>query len=79
MLEGDAYATARNQANNSNRKLHRMYQYLKGLQIHEILPVKFGGNPVDIDNKVALTPKQHAQFTVFWNRILKELGDMVDE
>ena len=79
VLEGDAYATARNQANNSNRKLHRMYQYLKGLQIHEILPVKFGGNPVDIDNKVALTPKQHAQFTVFWNRILKELGDMVDE
>ncbi|MGN0495921.1 MAG: polymorphic toxin-type HINT domain-containing protein, partial [Lachnospiraceae bacterium] len=79
VLEGDDYAISRKQANRSNRKLHRMYKYLKGLEIHEVLPVKFGGNPIDVDNKVVLTKKQHSKFTVFWNKILKELGDMKDE
>lgn len=65
VLEGNDYATARKEANKANAKLHRLYAYLKGLQIHEVLPVKFGGSPTDIDNKVALTAEQHSKFTVF--------------
>lgn len=35
-------------------------------------PVKFGGSPTDIDNKIALTQKEHSEFTKFWNKILRE-------
>ncbi len=79
ILEGDEYIKARKEANKVNARLHRLYTHLKGLQIHEVLPIKFGGSASDIDNKVALTPKQHSAFTVFWNRILKEIGDMDNE
>ncbi|UZQ52274.1 HNH endonuclease signature motif containing protein [Clostridium kluyveri] len=43
------------------------------MQIHEVHPVKFGGSPTDISNKIPLTPKEHAQYTTWWNRLLKEL------
>jgi hypothetical protein len=46
---------------------------LKGLQIHEIQPVKFGGSPVDSANKIALDPLDHAQYTVWWNRLQRGL------
>ncbi|OYP01399.1 hypothetical protein CG709_11080 [Lachnotalea glycerini] len=72
ILEGSEYDTARKLANNTNAKLHRQYSHLDGVQIHEMHPVKFGGSPTDIDNKIALTQKEHAQYTKFWNKILRE-------
>ncbi len=46
---------------------------LKGLEIHEIHPVKFGGNPTDMANKIFLTPTQHAEYTNFWNSLMHSL------
>lgn len=48
------------------------YTYFERVQIHEMKPVKFGGSPISIDNKIALLPKEHAKYTAYWNRILRE-------
>lgn len=68
LIDDDQYAKAREQANEANREIHRANPDLKKLQIHEIKPVRFGGDPVDPNNKITLTPKQHMEFTVWWNR-----------
>ncbi len=72
ILEGAEYKEARNAANNANAKIRRQDLELKGLEIHEIHPVKLGGSPTDASNKVALTPKDHAAFTAFFNRLVRE-------
>lgn len=73
LLEGEEYNYARKLANKINTSLHKQYSELDGLQIHEMHPVKFGGSPTDIDNKIALTPKEHAKYTAFWNKVLREM------
>ena len=73
VLEGDEYNTARNLANKTNTNIHKNRPDLKGTQIHEVHPVKFGGSPTDIDNKIALSPKEHAKYTTFWNKKLREI------
>ena len=73
LLEGNEYNTARNLANKTNANIHQNRPDLKGTQIHEVHPVKFGGCPTDIDNKIALLPKEHAKYTAFWNKKLKEI------
>ena len=40
--------------------------HLKGLQIHEVHPVKFGGSPTDPANKIYLSPTAHSQYTNFF-------------
>ncbi|UKB85368.1 hypothetical protein LF887_07010 [Chryseobacterium sp. MEBOG06] len=47
ILEGAEYEAARKATNNANRALHRTNPEFKGLQIHEIHPVKFGGDPTN--------------------------------
>lgn len=73
ILDGDEYDAARKLANSVNNKLHRIFPEFGDFEFHEILPVKFGGSPSDIVNKIPLSPETHRQFTVFWNRILKGL------
>lgn len=70
-LEGAEYTTARNLANKTNAALHKANPQLKGVQIHEIHPVKFGGSPTDMSNKIFLTPSQHSQYTNFWNSLMR--------
>lgn len=72
ILEGTEYTNARNLANKTNANIHRNRPDLKGTQIHEMHTVKFGGSPTDIDNKIALSPKEHAKYTAFWNKVLRE-------
>ena len=36
-------------------------------------PVKFGGSPTDFDNKIALRPKEHARYTAYWNKVLRNM------
>ena len=79
VLESDEYTNARKLANKTNRNLHKQNPELDGLQIHEMHPVKFGGSPTNIDNKIALTSKEYAKYTIFWNRKLKELKGKNDE
>lgn len=33
-------------------------------------PIKFGGSPTDISNKIILTRPQHIEFTKYWNRLM---------
>jgi hypothetical protein len=73
LLEGEEYEAARDAANAANRALHRADSSLAGLQIHEIKPVKFGGSPTNIANKIALTQKDHSPFTSWWNNLMRSL------
>lgn len=74
ILEGKEYQVARKAANSANRKLHRADPSLRGKQLHEIAPVKFGGSPTASSNKIVLSPKQHAEYTKFWNRSQRDLN-----
>lgn len=74
LLEGTEYTSARNLANSTNAAIRRANpEIFKGLQIHEIHPVKFGGSPTDISNKIFLTPSQHAHYTNFWNTLMRKI------
>lgn len=55
----------------------------KGLQIHEIHPVKFGGSPTDLLNKVFLTPEEHRLYNTFWfklqlNKMKKSIEKIIE-
>lgn len=73
LLNEEEHDQARKLADQANANLHRADPSLDHLQIHEVKPVKFGGDPQDIDNKIALTPKEHAQYTTWWNRKQREI------
>ncbi len=74
ILQGREYEDARAEANAENDRLHKKHPEWAGMQIHERHPVKFGGDPIGINNKMILTPQEHARYTAFWNRILSEMG-----
>jgi hypothetical protein len=69
LLKGVEYEQARNVANQANRMMHGENSALDGLRIHEIQPVKFGGNPTDSANKIALSPSVHTLYTNWWNQV----------
>jgi hypothetical protein len=74
VLAGAEYDAARKAANAANAALRRADPAAyAGKQIHEIIPVKFGGSPTDIANKIAVTPAQHAELTNFWNQLMRGL------
>jgi RHS repeat-associated protein len=73
LLEGAEYDAARSAANAANRTMHQADPALKGLQIHEIQPVKFAGSPTDPANRIPLTPQVHTQYNVWWNRLMKDI------
>lgn len=56
LLTGTEYAEARRLANRTNAKLRRQLDIPAG---HEIIPVKYGGSPTDLDNKVFLPRDVH--------------------
>ncbi|UOE51297.1 DUF6443 domain-containing protein [Mucilaginibacter sp. SMC90] len=73
LIEGTEYDNARKLANKTNKGIRAANpDALKGLQIHEVKPIKFDGSPVDMANKIFLTPKEHAQYTNFWNKIMRQ-------
>ncbi len=72
LLEGAEYEAARNLANATNRGLHQQGLF-KGLEIHEIHPVKFGGSPTDLANKIGLPRPTHTLYTTWWNRLQRHL------
>jgi hypothetical protein len=75
MLTNPEYAQARLQANAVNRALHKVDPSLKGMHIHEIKPVKFGGSPTDLSNKISVTPAEHSAMTNFWNRLQRDIEE----
>src|SRR5260370_3314572 len=69
LLEGAEYDGARAEANAANAAIRRTHPTVEGLEIHEIQPVKFNGDPVGQENKVGLVQEAHALFTSWWNSL----------
>jgi RHS repeat-associated protein len=77
ILRGAEYDAARMAANSANRAIRAGNpDALKGMEIHEIHPVKLCGSPTDLANKAAIPgPLHRAQVTPWWNRLIKRLED----
>jgi RHS repeat-associated protein len=74
LLEGSEYQDARNAADQINRAIRNANpDLLEGLHIHEIQPVKFGGSPTDLFNKILLTPAEHIEYTNYWNAMMRAI------
>ncbi len=75
LIEGEEYAAARNAANNANRAIREEADLVgKGVNVHELTPVKFGGSPTDLSNKIILDASFHAsQVTPWWNKIMNSI------
>ena len=73
LLEGTEYENARKAANQANSALRRSGVVPKGYEIHEIQPVKFGGSPTDLANKIALPKSVHSQYTTWWRTLQRNL------
>ena len=73
VLKGEEYEAAKQAKMQANKVIHDSNSDLAGLHIHEIHPVKFGGDPVDSSNKIVLTKQEHAAYTAFWNRLQNKL------
>jgi len=46
---------------------------LRGMDIHDITPLKFGGDPLDPANKVPLLRRDHSPYTNWWNQMQRDL------
>jgi len=46
---------------------------LKGKEIHEIKPIKFGGDPIDPDNKQIVSPQEHKALNLWWSTIHRRI------
>ena len=74
LLSGTEYAEARKLANSANAQLRRQGGVPVGYEIHEIVPVKYGGSPTDPANKVYLPRATHrSEMTPWWNRLQMDL------
>ncbi|HEV7509645.1 MAG TPA: Ig-like domain-containing protein [Thermoanaerobaculia bacterium] len=73
LLEGAEYDAARTAANRANSALHKADKSLGGWQLHEVHPVKFGGDPVGLGNKMPLPAGAHGEVTNWWNALQRLL------
>jgi hypothetical protein len=73
LISGEEYREARRAADAANRAIRASNPDLVGKQLHEIAPVKFGGNPTDLSNKVSLTPEVHYELNNYWNSLQRYL------
>jgi hypothetical protein len=74
LVSGSEYAEARRLADNANAQLRRQGVVPQGYEIHEIVPVKYGGSPTDPANKVYLPAGTHRkEVTPWWNRLQRDL------
>lgn len=72
LIEGDEYNASRKLANSTNAAIRRLNPAMyEGLQIHEIKPVKFGGSPTSLSNKIALSQEEHIKITNYWNSLMR--------
>ena len=44
-----------------------------GIEVHEVQPVVFGGDPVDSSNKAFLQTADYAPYVVWWNQKYREI------
>lgn len=75
ILEGAEYDAARKAANKANQAIRKANpEAYKGLEIHEIHPVKYGGSAIDPANKIAIPRDYHRKFvTPWWNNNMRSI------
>jgi hypothetical protein len=74
LLEGHEYQASRTAADRTNEYLHKIDPgTYGGKHIHEIHPVKFGGSPTDLTNKIALSPNDHYALNAWWGRLQRNV------
>jgi len=76
LIEGAEYTAARTAASKANNAI-RSENGLKGqaVDIHEIQPVKLGGSPTDLANKMILDRTVHRQqVTPWWNQFMRSMS-----
>jgi filamentous hemagglutinin len=74
LIEGEALVAARAAAKKINGKLSRGFKLgPAGVDIHEIVPLKFGGSPTDLANKVGLHESVHSRVTTWFGRLQRLL------
>jgi RHS repeat-associated protein len=76
LIFGDEYAAAREAASAANKAIIKQSGLQgSGCHIHELQPVKFGGSPTDVANKVFLPWQDHVGpggvHPQFWDPLLK--------
>jgi filamentous hemagglutinin len=76
VLTGTEYNAGRNLADQTNAEIRAANGLAgSGLHIHEIQPVKFGGSPTDMANKMLLPAADHigpdGVHPQFWTPLLK--------
>jgi len=78
LLDDVEYDAARKAANSANRAIRKADPVtLKGKEIHEIQPVKFGGSATDPANKIPLPRTLHqSEVTPWWNRLMRSIQKM---
>ena len=47
----------------------------KGLHLHRVHPILFGGSPTDKDNVIFVSRQKHAELVVFWNKKVREIAN----
>jgi hypothetical protein len=66
-LEGQEYEAARKAANRIDKKTRDKDPAAhQDMEIHEIHPIKFGGDPIDKANKMLLSKEEHRRVTDWW-------------
>lgn len=73
LITDPEYSASRAEADAANRALHQADPALQGLDMHEIQPVKFGGSPTDLANKIAPSRAEHVGPTTWWNQLMAAL------
>jgi filamentous hemagglutinin len=78
LLNTAEYRAARAAANAANRAIRDeaeriMPGSMADMQVHEIHPVIFGGDPVSLANKVILPNSIHAEYTTWWTRVQRRI------
>ena len=77
-ISGPEYDQARKAANAANEKMRSANPELyKGMEIHEIHPVKFGGSPTDISNKMVLPKGLHRGTVSPWWKKLQNIIEKI--
>jgi filamentous hemagglutinin len=76
VLTGQEYAAARALANETNAAIRAANQLEgSGLHIHEVKPIKFGGSPTDLTNKILIPAAEHTGprgvHQQFWTPLLR--------
>jgi hypothetical protein len=76
LIDGAEYATVKAEkaaANNAYRQQNGLAGH--AVDVHEIQPIKFGGSPTDLANKVVLPRAAHQQqVTPWWNQLMRDIS-----